>query len=266
MTIETEPSVESASRAGVQSVQRALGLLDLLASHGGQLGIGEMAVETDLPLPTIHRLLRTLGEGGYVRQLSNRRYCLGFRLISLGRAANSLVALDARPILADLVAELGETANFAVLVDDTAEYVTQVASPHSMRMFTEVGRRVNLHSTAVGKVLLAGMPSDVVSAIVRRLGLTALTPNTITTENALLAELDHVRAVGYAVDEEEQELGVRCIAAAIPGEYLAPMAISVSGPLTRITDQVLARAVPLVIAGANKLADQIRSGSVLLSN
>ena len=245
---------------GVQSLHRALELMEVLAEHGGHLGIGEIAAETTIPLPTIHRLLRTLVERGYVRQLPNRRYALGFRLIPLGIAANATIGVDVRPVLARLVAELGETANFAVLVDDGAEYVAQVASPHSMRMFTEVGRRVELHSTAVGKALMAEMAPAMVSAIVRRRGLRANTVHTITNEDALLAELELTAARGYAIDEEEQELGVRCVAVAVPGEFLTPMAISVSGPATRMTDAVVERAIPVVRAAAEQIAAEVRRG------
>jgi IclR family acetate operon transcriptional repressor len=251
------PSPEASPSSGVQSLHRALDLLEVLVAHDGRMAIAEIAVETGLPLPTIHRILGTLVERGYIRRLLNRQYALGFALLPLGLAANALIGVDARPILADLVSELGETANFAVLVDDSAEYVAQVPSPHAMRMFTEVGKRVHLHSTGVGKALLAQMPVAAVSSLVRRVGLPASTVSTITTENALLAELGQTRERGYAMDEEEQELGVRCVAVGIPGAFLSPMAISVSGPISRMTDSVVERTVPLVSAAARRLGDQI---------
>jgi len=246
---------------GVQSLHRALDLLEVVSAHGGHMAIGEIASATDIPLPTIHRLLRTLVERGYMRQLANRRYALGFRLLPLGLTANALIGANTAPALSQLVAELGETANFAILTDDQAEYVAQVPSPHAMRMFTEVGRRVQLHCTGVGKALLSQLAPSEVSAIVRRMGLAAQTPNTITTELALQAELDRIRAQGYSIDEEEQELGVRCIAVPIPGEFLSTMAISVSGPLTRVTDDVVARAVPLLQSVAARLGAEISASS-----
>lgn len=259
MSTELADSDRAGTSGGVQSLHRALDLLEVLAGARGHLGIGEIALQTTIPLPTIHRLLQTLVERGYVRQLPNRQYALGFRLIPLGLAANATVGVDARPILAELVAELGETANFAVLTDDSVEYVTQVASPHSMRMFTEVGRRVHLHSTAVGKALLAEMEPASVSSIVKRVGLPSKTVHTLVTENALLSELARIAERGYAMDEEEQELGVRCVAVTVPGRFLTPMAISVSGPSTRMTDSVVARAIPLLIAAAARLSDQVKS-------
>jgi IclR family transcriptional regulator, acetate operon repressor len=239
---------------GVQSVQRALDLVEIVAAAGGQLAIGEIAASSDIPLPTIHRLLRTLVERGYMRQLPNRRYALGHRLVPLGIAAAATVGAGADAVLSGLVDQLGETANLAVLSGDHAEYVAQVPSRHSMRMFTEVGRRVELHCTGVGKALLAQLDADHVRAIVRRVGLSAYTPHTLTDEPALLASLEAIREQGYAVDEEEQELGVRCIAMPVVIGSTSWMAVSVSGPLSRMTDDVVDRAVPLLREAAAALA------------
>ncbi|MCU1513947.1 MAG: transcriptional regulator, IclR family, partial [Microbacteriaceae bacterium] len=257
MSLEIGTGQPTASAGGVQSLHRALDLLEIVSSRGGHMAIGEIAVVSDIPLPTIHRLLKTLVERGYMRQLPNRRYALGFRLLPLGLTANALLGADTGPSLARLVAELGETANLAILSEDHAEYVAQVPSPHAMRMFTEVGRRVELHCTGVGKALLAQLDERDVSAIVRRIGLSAMTSHTITTELALHSELQRIKLRGYSIDEEEQELGVRCIAVAVPGEFLSPMAISVSGPLTRVTESFVERAVPLLLAVAGQLGDEI---------
>lgn len=239
---------------GVQSLGRALDLLEILAAGGGHLAIGEIAARTDIPLPTIHRLLKTLVDRGYVRQLSNRRYALGFRLVPLGQAAGALVGADAQAVLNDLVEQLGESANLAVLSGDHAEYVAQVPSRHSMRMFTEVGRRVELHCTGVGKAMLARLDDTQVAGIVERVGLREHTPHTATTPTALGSALDVVREQGYSIDEQEQELGVRCVAVALPVEVPTALAVSVSGPLPRMTDDVVARAVPLLQAAAARLA------------
>jgi IclR family acetate operon transcriptional repressor len=245
---------------GVQSLHRALDLLEVVASHGGQMAIGEIAAVSKLPLPTIHRLLRTLVERGYMRQLPSRRYAIGFRLIPLAATANALVGADTGATLAHLVAELGETANLAVLSGDSAEYVAQAPSPHSMRMFTEIGRRVRLHSTGVGKALLSRMEDDEVSAIIRRVGLPAQTEHSIVTENRLRAALAEIRQRGYAIDEEEQELGVRCIAVSITGQYISPMAVSVSGPVSRVTDDFVTRAVPLLQNAAQEIGAELGTG------
>lgn len=251
------PDAPARDAGGVKSLHRALELLDIVADAGGQMAIGEIAAACDIPLPTVHRLLRTLVECGYMRQLPSRRYALGFRLVPLGIAANALVGVNAQPVLAGLVAELGETANLAILSGDHAEYVAQAPSRHAMRMFTEVGRRVEMHCTGVGKALLARLDDGQVAAIVGRVGLPAYTEHTITTDAALRAALADIRARGYAIDEEEQEIGVRCVAVPIAAGRSSWMAVSVSGPLARMTDEVVARAVPLLTAAAARLSHDV---------
>ncbi len=238
-------------RGGVQSVNRALDVLEIMATGGGVLPLGEIAASSGLALPTIHRLLRTLVDRGYVRQLPNRQYALGFRLVPLGTLANAQVGANAEGVLADLVGELGESANMAVLAGDRAQYVAQAQSTHQMRMFTEVGRRVELHCTGVGKAMLAQLTSAQVDAIVDRAGLAVHTEHTLTTRTALHAALARIRDDGYAIDDQEQEVGVRCVAVAVPGGR----AVSVSGPVTRMTDDTVARAVPLLSAAAARLAE-----------
>lgn len=242
---------------GVQSVARAFGLLETLGARGGQATISELAQSQDLALPTIHRLLRTLVDLGYVRQLPSRRYALGPGLIRLGDQAAALLATWARPALERLEQAAQETANLAVLDGDMVTYVAQVPSRHQMRMFTEVGRRVYPHSTGVGKALLSQLSDERVLEIVRRTGLPRQTSSTLTTEDELLADLATIRKRGYAIDEGEQEVGVRCFAVAING-VLAPTAVSVSGPDTRVTLTSADWIVPVLQDSAAQLARALR--------
>jgi IclR family transcriptional regulator, acetate operon repressor len=242
--------------AGVQSVERAFELLEAMAEAGGQTSLSELAATSGLPLPTIHRLVRTLVSSGYVRQLPSRRYALGPGLIRLGDSASRLLGDWARPHLADLVDHVGETANMAILDGDQVVYVSQVPSRHSMRMFTEVGRRVYAHCTGVGKALLAQLPPAQARALVIRAGMPAQTEHTITDPDVLAAELDRIRAQGYAVDDGEQELGVRCVAVPVRGGPAAA-AISVSGPDTRVTREAVTRVVPVLRAAASALSEEL---------
>lgn len=234
-----------ASSGGVQSLERAFDLLERMADAGGEVGLSELSGTSGLPLPTIHRLMRTLVSCGYVRQQPNRRYALGPRLIRLGESASRLLGTWARPYLARLVEETGETANMALLDGDEVVYVAQVPSRHSMRMFTEVGRRVLPHSTGVGKVLLAHTPDEQVRALLARTGMPAATEKTITTADGFLDALAHVRERGYATDDNEQEIGVRCIAVSVPDSPTAA-ALSISGPAGRVTDAATDKFVPLL--------------------
>lgn len=246
---------------GVQSVERAFDLLELIARAGGECTLSELATETPMPLPTIHRLLRTLVGIGHVRQLPNRRYALGPRLIRLGEVANRQLGSVAAPLLKTLVSELGESANLSVLDGDMITYINQVPSPHSVRMFTEVGRRANLHDTGAGKAILSVMDSERVDRLVSQAGMPTPTQYSIGTLKDLHQELDRIRQVGYSVDEQEQELGVRCFAMAVPGAP-TPMAVSISGPTTRVDLDFGDRAVPALRRVTEAIATALRGVTV----
>ncbi|MBD0735068.1 IclR family transcriptional regulator [Streptomyces sp. CBMA29] len=244
----------SADRAGgVQSLERAFDLLERMADAGGEVGLSELSSSSGLPLPTIHRLMRTLVSCGYVRQQPNRRYALGPRLIRLGETASRLLGTWARPYLAELVEATGETANMALLDGDEVVYVAQVPSRHSMRMFTEVGRRVLPHSTGVGKALLADVPPEDVRALLARTGMPAATDRTITDPDEFLTELGRIRTQGYAVDDNEQEVGVRCLAVTVPDSPTAA-AISISGPAGRVTESATDKIIPVLHEVAQALS------------
>ena len=226
----SEAATETKTRTGsVQSIERAFMLLELMADAGGTLPLSHLANQSGLPLPTIHRLLRTLVDLGYIRQESSRRYVLGPRLIRLGDASSRMLSVWARPHLARLVDELAESANLAMLDGDEIVYIAQAQSGHSMRMFTEVGRRVEPHCTAVGKAIMATMPIEDVREILRRSGMPGHTDTTITDPDEFASQLAWSAEHGYAIDEGEQETGVRCVAVAIP-DTSSRLALSVSGP------------------------------------
>jgi IclR family acetate operon transcriptional repressor len=252
-------AVNGRTTDGVQSLERAFLHLELMAEAGGEVALSRLARDSGMPLSSIHRLVRTLVARGYVRQLPSRRYVLGPRLIHLGEMASRALGTWARPHLSRLVDTIGETANLAMLDGDRVVYAAQVPSRHSMRMFTEVGRRVHLHCTGVGKVLLAGLPEDDVRAVLARAGMPAQTPRTLTDLEVLLAEVRQVAARGYAIDDGEQELGVRCVAVPVPGGAPAA-AISVSGPEGRLSLDGVPRVASLLQSAAAALAAELTAG------
>ncbi len=243
----------------VQSVDRAFILLEHLADGGGSLSLSELGARSGLPMPTIHRLLRSLVNQGYVRQEPSRRYALGPRMIRLGELAGRMLGSWAIPRLNTLVDRFGETTNMAMLDGDAAVYVAQAPSPQSMRMFTEVGRMVTLHSTGVGKAILSMMPDQEVTALLSRTGMPSRTVHTITDPTAMLRSLQTVRKVGYALDDGEQELGVRCVAVPITGLPFKA-ALSVSGPSSRVTTAQVAQIAPVMVETATSLRDGFVSG------
>jgi len=243
---------------GVQSVERSALLLNVLARTGGRASLLDIATASELPRTTTHRLLRTLVELGLVRQTPSRHYALGPTLIPLGELASQMLGVRAHPYLEQLVRDVGETANLAMFDRDGVVYLAQVPSPHAMRMFTEVGRHVDAHSAGVGKALLAQMDDAQVLAVARRAGLTRRTDRTIVTESDLLAAMEQIRAQGYAVDDGEQEIGVRCIAMALPGSSHR-FAVSVSGPAARVTAGRYAEIVPALRRAADALTHELQN-------
>lgn len=227
----------------VQSVDRAFTLLERLADADGPLTLSELADLTQLPMPTIHRLLRFLSNQGYVRQEPTKRYALGLRMIRFGQSASRGLGTWATPYLASLVDKFGETANMAMMEGDSCIYVAQVPSPQSMRMFTEVGRVVMPHCTGVGKAILSLLPDEQVVALLERTGMPVRTEHTLVTTDSMLVAVGEARELGYAVDDGEQELGVRCVAVPLPGlPFLA--AISISGPSGRVKADDVPRIAP----------------------
>lgn len=244
--------------ANVTSVVKALRILDVVGAGPGEITLTEIADAAGLPRPTTHRLVRTLVDCGYLRQQPNRRYTLAPRLIPLGHAASAVFGRWSRSVLDGVVHELGETTNLAVLDGDQITYVGQAPSPHAMRMYTEVGRRVHAHCRAVGKALLAQLPDVAVGPLLARAGMPAMTAATITTPEAMLSALAEIRRTGFALDRGEQEVGVRCVAVAVSvPEGTPPMALSVSGPETRMSVELISRAVPLLVRAANALSAEL---------
>jgi DNA-binding IclR family transcriptional regulator len=193
-----------------------------------------------LPLATVHRLLGTLIRRGYVKQnRQNRKYSLGFRALQMGNDMRQRFSLrlEARPFLHRLMERTGESANLAVLDDGEVVYIDQAQSSKILRMFTQLGNRVPAHSTGSGKVMLAFGQPETAEGVLRRYGMPRRTPNTITEPGRFAEELALIRAQGYALDDEEHEEGVRCLAVAVrDGSGQVVASLSVSGPVTRLGD------------------------------
>lgn len=245
------------AKGHVQSLDRALDMLEMISRHRGHMAIGEVAEACGIPLPTAHRLLKTLADRGYIRRLSNRHYALGSRLLSLGMSVNALLGAEARTLLLRLVDELEQSATMAVLSDDKAEYLAHVPSMHTTRTSVELGRRVELHNTSVGKAILALLPPREVRDVIRRTGLPRTTEFTVVSEGTLLAQLVEIRQRGYALVDSEREVGIRALAVPIPGSLISPMAISIIGPVERLPDAAVEKAIPILQAAAAEFSRQV---------
>src|SRR5574341_657042 len=199
----------------VQSIARALTLLEALGDRRGEIGIADLSKQVGLHVSTAHRILGTLIERGYARQNPETgRYALGAKALHLAESYLGQMDLRriARPVLERLSQETGETANLVILDGRDALYLDKVESPKSLRIFSRIGRRAPLHCTAVGKVLLAGRSKSEVDSLLGRSPLERLTRNTTTSLSQLRRELEKVQGEEFALDREECEDGASCIA------------------------------------------------------
>lgn len=222
---------------GVQSVSRALDLLECLASTPDELPLKEIGFRTELRPPTAHRLLRTLVDRGWVVQSAQtNRYRLSQKLIGIVgdlEARTARLRALARPHLDAVRVATDETVNLVVLDGLTAVYLDQAASSRPIRMFTAVGARVPAYASGAGKAMLAYAPEGVLATL-GETGLKPLTPQTLPDVRALDRELADIRVRGFAFDHDEYELGVSCAAAAVCGEDgHSVAALSVSAPSAR---------------------------------
>lgn len=224
----------------VQSVERALGILEILGSADFHLGVSEIAESSELPLSTTHRLLATLVDLGYVEQNpETNKYTLGVRILQLRGAVIShlTLAVHAMPIMKSLMNRVNETVHLAILNEGEVVYIERVEGLKTQGMYTRIGKRAPAHCTALGKAMLAFTPqAEWYDDVIRRHGLKRFSPTTITSEEELFCELQRIRQQGYAIDNGETGEVVRCVAGPVydyTGRVVA--AISVSGPQTQVT-------------------------------
>jgi IclR family acetate operon transcriptional repressor len=222
------------------TVQKAMAILDCLGEEEIPRSASEIGRKLGMSRSTTYRLLTTLSSGGYVRQDPDKpeKYHLGFRVLEL--AGNLLDSIELRqqamPFLRELRDLANETVHLVVLDQGRVAYIDKLDCSQAVRMHSSVGRLGFVHSTAVGKAILAFLPQQAVTSIVEQHGLPALTPRTITEIATLRRELARVRQQGYAIDDVENEEGIRCVGAPIFDYQGRPVAaLSLSGPAFRLT-------------------------------
>jgi DNA-binding IclR family transcriptional regulator len=255
------PSTNSADRRTIASVQRALDILNLFTSEQAELGNAEIARMVGLPVGTASGLIYTLKANNYLDQnTSNRKYRLGYQLVE--RASVLLGSLDIRAISAPYLEEMrtgcGESVNLAVRAGNEVVYIERLFGSHSLGIRSELGKRGPLHSTALGKAISAFLPAAEFERIFEGYPFNVVTPYTITDAASFRAEMDATRANGYALDEQENELGGRCIGAPIFDHAGYPVAaVSVSVPIQRLPDAAVQPLARQLIATALKISQQI---------
>jgi DNA-binding IclR family transcriptional regulator len=225
----------------LQSLDRAVQVLDLLAESEGPLSLADVCERMDLHKSTAHRALMVLERTGLIERTQENRFRLGLKLYELGSRAVEQIDLRARvhPWFRKLSAQVGETVHLGVLQKTSVVYLDKV-EPNNRRVWLDsrIGASNPVYCTAMGKAILAFLPAEEAAAIIARIRFVRYTPRTLCTAEALQRSLDRVRRRGYAIDDEEVECGVRCIGAPIMNESGRPVAaVSVSGPSSRITQQ-----------------------------
>lgn len=246
----------------VRALDRGLLLLEVL-SEARELPLSEVARRLHLPFSTTFRLLETLRRRGFVAQSSETGlYRLGIRAFEVGSTflAQGQLRDVAHPIMDALVNELNETVNLAIQDGAEAVYIHRIESRLLVRKFTQLGGRTPLYCTGVGKVLLAWRPPEEAMALLGQSPLEPLTKHTMTDPQALLEELKRVRARGYAIDNEEREVGVRCVAAPVrDGKGRVIAALSLSAPASRLPRARVEKIAERVMAAADRISAALLS-------
>jgi DNA-binding IclR family transcriptional regulator len=263
VALSEQVPTESGSRATYQirALDRGLDILEAFSIQDPELTIGQLGERTGLPKPTIVRLLSVLIERGFVERVpAAERYRLGVRTLEVGSVflQSTSVEAEARPIMRQLADDTGQTANLGILDGFDVIHIEVVAPDRPVRFWASIGKREAAHVSGLGKVLLAALnPSDLETCL--RQPRTRLTEHTIVEAAALQRELQDVGRQGYAIDNEESNLGVVCIAAPIhdaTGRTVA--AVSISGLRTEFEPETtMQHLIALVTSAATQISHRL---------
>ncbi len=257
---------------GIQALDRAFLILDVMADAGGEAKLTEIAASAGLNVSTCHHLISTLHNWGYVaRGINSRSYVLGSRILHLSAACLRQVDLPrrAQSFVDRLNDQTREAVPLAIMQDTTLVHILRREARHAVRVEAGFGGNANAaHATATGKAILAWLPPTELDRIVADKGLTSFTPNTITEIEKLIEELRLVRRNGYAIDREEFRPGVICLGAAIRDHAGAVVgSISVSSPAFRSTPEYIEQMKVHLIAAADELSIELGApGAILRSS
>jgi len=262
--VKAAPAPDAAPEtSGVRVLHKTLDILEILKTRESGYTLADLTRSVALPKATVYRILATLEKRGYLDRSPESGYRLSAKMFDLERqdSIEQILSRAAQPVLERLVASHKETVNLGVLNAGEVVVINTVESPLGVRMASKIGNRRYMHSTALGKCFLAGLPDKEVTRLARLKGMPRLTQNTLVTKAALLAELAKVRKQGYAIDDQENELDGRCIGAPIQsadGRVLA--AVSISGPVFRMDMNRAKSLAPELKAACAEIADSVRRG------
>jgi DNA-binding IclR family transcriptional regulator len=256
--VDGDHSLRSWEPTRSKSFGKLLTVLDLVHRGSGEATCASIAAATGINRTTVWRLLADLEAAGFVQADEGGKYRLGRALIVYGLAAirDQVRNPVTHALLLSLRDRVGETCHLAVPEEDGMVYVDKVESQSSVRVVSSIGKRIELHCTALGKAYLAFAPSEVRKSLIDKMALPARTPRTITDRKSFLKEIELSRSRGWALDNEENEEGIRCIAAPILESTTssAIAAISITAPLQRMSEARAASLAPLLCETANAIA------------
>ena len=245
----------------VQSVERTLSILEVLSDYENGLGITEISEKVNLHKSTVHRLLSTLMVKGYVQQNEDtNRYKLTLKLFELGskKVEKMNIVTAARPLLQELMEKTNEVIHLVVREGTEIVYIAKVESQNPIRMYSRIGKRSPVYCTAVGKSMLSHMTDNEVELIWNNSHIEKLTENTVIDYEKFKENLSIIRKQGYAIDEQENEIGIRCIGTSIL-DYNGHVcgAISISGSIISFKEEKINEFAKLIIEYAGKISQEL---------
>jgi DNA-binding IclR family transcriptional regulator len=253
----------------VPALERALTILEMLANSRTGLTLPDIVRQSGLPKSSVHCLLLTLQRRGYLhRNEKTSRYMFGLKLFSLANTAISGLKLreEAAPFLRSLVEKTGLTVHMAILEQDEAVLISKVEPQEISRLATWLGKRMDVHCTGLGKALIAQLPEEELSRLIKAHGLPRHNENTVASIRKLRENLAQVVRLGYSIDDEEDEIGLRCIGAPVFNhEAVAIAAVSIAGTIEQVTANnlsVLAENVKQTAASISRVLGYCPGGAV----
>lgn len=249
------------SEKGVQVIDRALDIIEILSIEREGLGVTEIGNRLSLHKSTVYRILSALAERGYIaKDQKTNNYKIGLKLVEVSSVYLNNVELktEARPHLNELTKKFGQTSHIAILDGFDAVYIDKLDTQSSIRLYSQIGKRVPLHVSGLGKVLISDMNRPELEVYLKDYEFNPYTDNTIISKDEFFSTIEKVKKQGWALDDEEHEAGIRCIAAPVKdyrGKTVA--AISISGPSNIIAPELDVETSSTVMAAAREISKRL---------
>ena len=235
------------SEKGVQVIDRAFDIIELLAVEPGGLGVSDIARRLALNKSTVHRILNAITERGYLEKTVEGTYRLGIHSVASTKLSDIELTTEAKPYLYELTNKLGQSSHLAILDGSDAVYIDKVEVTKNLRLYSQIGKRIPVYCSGLGKSLLLDTEDSMILSILSSQKMNKFTNTTLTTPQAVLKEIQEARVTGWTIDDEEHDEGIRCVAAPIydfTGKIIA--SVSSAGPsniYTKSKDEEISKLV-----------------------